>query len=273
MGDRNARARDAETFTAGSIEAAHAYAKAQELTWAGQNDGAVAEYEKAIAMDAKFGRAYAGLAALHANAGRRDRAVEYYNKALSNTDRMTERERLRTRGGYYLVIRNAAKASEEFQQLVDKYPADTAAVANLAVTRVYDRKMTDAMELGKRAAAIYPNNVIRRNNVALFAMYAGDFDAAEREARAVLALNAEFPKAFVALAMSQLGRGQIAEAEQTWHKLEALPAGRAFAVAGLADLALFRGMLADAVRLLQAAPAPAVAGDARQLVTLAEAQL
>jgi tetratricopeptide (TPR) repeat protein len=271
LGDRTASAADAETFTAASIEAAQAYANAQERNWAGDTAAAIAAYEKAIKLDPDLGRAYSGLAALHFNAGRRDQAIEYYQQALQHTDRMTERERLRTRGGYYLLIRNSAKANEELQTLVDKYPADTAALANLAVNRVYERRMTDAVELGKRAADIYPKNVIRRNNVALFMMYAGDFDGAEREARAALALKSDFAKAFVALAMAQLGRGQISEAEATWKQLDGVPAGRTFAIAGLADLALYRGRIADAVAVLTRDGA--VPADPRRLVTLAEAQL
>ena len=271
LGDRTASAADAETFTAKSIEAAQAYAAAQERNWAGDTEAAIAEYQRAIKLDPDLGRAYAGLAALHFNAGRRDQAIEYYTQALQHTDRMTERERLRTRGGYYLLIRNSVKANEELQTLVEKYPADTAALANLAVNRVYERRMADAVELGKRAADIYPKNVIRRNNVALFMMYAGDFDGAEREARAVLALKPDFAKAFVALAMAQLGRGQAAEAEATWKQLDAIPAGQAFAIAGLADLALYRGQIADAIAVLtRDGPIPS---DARRLVTLAEAQL
>ena len=271
LGDSTASAADAETFTAKNLEAAQAYAKAQELNWAGDTVQAIAEYEKAITLDDELGRAYSGLAALHFNAGRRDEADRYYKLALQHTDRMTERERLRTRGAYYLSVRDSARANEELKALVDKYPADTAALANLAVNRVYERKMSEAVELGKRAATIYPKNVIRRNNVALFMMYAGDFDGAEREARAALALKEDYPKALVALAVAQLGRGQVADAEATWRKLEAIPAGRPFAVAGLADVALFRGKPADAVAvLLEQGKPPA---DARRLVTLAEAQL
>lgn len=271
LGDSTASAADAETFTAGNLEAAQAYARAQELNWAGDTAGAIAGYQNAIRLDPAFGRAHAGLAALHFNANRRQQAIEFYELALQHTDRMTERERLRTRGGYYLLIRDSARANEELQTLVDKYPADTAALANLAVNRVYERKMTEAVELGQRAAAIYPTNVIRRNNVALFMMYAGDFDGAEREARAALGLKADYVKAYVALAMAQLGRGQVAEAEATWRKLETIPDGRPFAAAGLADIALFQGKLADAAALLlDQGKLPA---DARRLVTLAETQL
>jgi tetratricopeptide (TPR) repeat protein len=145
-------------------------------------------------------------------------------------------------------------------------------LANLAVAHVYDRKMSEALEVGRRAAAIYPDNVIRRNNVALFSMYAGDFATAEREALEVIKINAEFPKAYVALALSQLAQGRAAEAEATWRRLEQVPAGRTFAIAGLADLALFRGRLAEAAGILDAAAA-AAPEDLRRLVTLAETRL
>lgn len=273
LGDTNAGAGNAETFTAGSIEAAHAYAKAQELTWAGKTEAAIGQYQEAIRLDPNLGRAYSGLAALYFNSGRRDDAAKYYQDAMSHTDRMTEREKYRTRGAYYLMVRNSAKADEELGALVAKYPADSAALANLAVNRVYDREMGKALELGRRAVAIYPKNVIRRNNVALFAMYAGQFDVAEKEAKDVLQLNPEFPKAFVALAMSQLAQGRPAEAEATWQKLRALPGGKTFAVAGLADLALFRGRLAEAASVLEGAADPKSAFEARRLVTLAETRL
>ena len=275
LGDTTAdteRPKDAETFTAASLDAAAAYAKAQELTWAGEIEQAIAQYQEAIRLDPDFGRAYAGLAALYSNTGRRDDAVKHYQIAMSHTDRMTEREKFRTRGGYYLLVRNSAKASEEFQQLVEKYPADSAGLANLAVAHVYDRKMSEALEVGRRAAAIYPDNVIRRNNVALFAMYAGDFATAEREALEVITINAEFPKAYVALALAQLAQGRPAEADATWRRLEQVPAGRTFAIAGLADLALFRGRLAEAAGILEALGG-AGPEDPRRLVTLAEIRL
>jgi len=274
LGDSTAgRTGDAETFTAASLDAAHAYAKAQELTWAGQTEAAIGQYQEAIRLDSNFGRAYSGLAALYFNSGRRDEAAKYYQDAMRHTDRMTEREKYRTRGAYYLMVRNSAKADEELGALVAKYPADSAALANLAVNRVYDRDMAKALELGRRAVAIYPKNVIRRNNVALFAMYAGQFDVAEKEAKEVLQLNPEFPKAFVALAMSQLGQARPEEALATWQKLQAVPGGKTFAVAGLADLALFRGRLAEAAAFLEGAADPKSGFEARRLVTLAETRL
>jgi tetratricopeptide (TPR) repeat protein len=205
-----------------------------------------------------MGRAYAGLASVYLNRGQRAEAKQYYQLALAKLDRMTEREVRRTRGVYYLFDRNPQKAIEELSGLVKTYPNDSAALANLALAIFYTRDMAHALEEGRRAAAIYPKNVIRRNNVALYAMYASDFATAEREANAVLELNGQFLKAFVAKALSQLALGRRDEAAATYQKLESVsPAGASFAAAGLADLALVDGNTRAAVTVLE----PAIARD------------
>ena len=112
--------------------------------------------------------------------GRPDQAVEYYKQALDFVDRMTDREKFRTRGGYYLLIRDLDKAREQFEALVKQFPADSTGLSNLAVVAAGQRDMAGALEIGRRASAIYPNNVLRRNNVALFALYGGDFGNAEK---------------------------------------------------------------------------------------------
>ena len=247
------RALDAETFTASSLDAAHEYVQAQELQWQGQFDQAIEHYQKAVALDPDMGRAYAGLAASFANLGRTQDAEGEYKIAMSKLDRMTEREKYRTRGGYYLLTRNWDRAIDELSALVKQYPADTAGLANLAIAYLYKRDMKRALAEGRRASEIYPKNVIRRDNVALFAMYAGDFDMAAKEAAEVLTLNPEFAKAFVATALSELAEGHPEQAAATYRKLAALPTGATLAAYGLADLAMYQGRLADAASGLEAA--------------------
>jgi serine/threonine protein kinase/tetratricopeptide (TPR) repeat protein len=256
LGDTTAKKQPGadESFTAGSLEAARAYENAQELQWSGKAEDAMAEYRRAISLDANLGRAYAGLGALAANLGQRQQAEEYYKQALARIDRMTDRERFRTRGGYYLLTRNADKARDEFQALVDKYPADTAGLANLALADFYKRDMARAVDVGRRASQIYPNNVVRLNNLALFEMYASDFKSAEREARSVLEKNPSREKAFIVLAIAQAAQGQPDQARATYTKLQSVSSnGPSMAADGLADLSLYQGRLADAATVLQAA--------------------
>lgn len=254
LGDTNTAnaSSDKETFTASSLEAAKAYAEAQDLNWAGKFDEAIAAYQHTLTIDPNFGRAHAGLAALYANRGRSVEADASYQTALGLVDRMTEREKLRTRGGYYLFKKNYDKAIEEFTILLKQYPADTSGMANMAVAEFYKRDMKTAVEMGRRASEAYPNNVIRKSNAALFAMYAGDFETAEQLASDTLVINPAFPKAFFTLAMSKLALGQTAEAIVTFNKLALIgtPAAKGSAASGLIDIALYQGREQDALELL-----------------------
>lgn len=248
-------ASDAETFTAASLEAAKAYTEAQEFGWAGKPDDAISAYQRALAIDPNFGRAHAGLAATYANLRRPAEAEASYLAALSHLERMTEREKFRTRGGYYLFKRNSDKALEEFEALAAQYPADSAGLANLAVAQFQHRDLAKALETGLRASEIYPTNVIRRNNASLFAMYAGKFDQAITLANDVLQINPDRVKAYVALGLSHLALGHWAEAAATWDRLDARtsPDAKADAASGRIDLALFEGRHAEALVMLDAA--------------------
>jgi tetratricopeptide (TPR) repeat protein len=268
-----------ETFTAASLEAAAAYARAQELQVAGRVEEAIVQYQETLRLDPELGRAYSGLAAQYTNLARTADAEANYQQALARLDRMTDREKFRTRGSYYLFARKPELAANEFRALVKAFPADTSGLSNLALASFYQRDMAQALTQGQRAAAIFPNNVLRQSNVALYAMYAGRFDEAIAASLAVHKLNPAHLKAFVARALSQLALGRPDEARTTYEALGATsPAGASFAAIGLADLAMLQGRVADASAALAAAIAADAAADnptasAVKRVALAEALL
>ncbi len=242
----------AETFTSASIEAAHQYAEAMNLQWAGKYEQAVQAFKKTIELDPNMGRAYVGVAVIFNNLGQQKEGMEYYQQALAKIDRMSDREKYRTRGAYYLHSREPGKALEDFRKLVDQYPADSAGVANLALAYFFLRDMPKALENGRRAVELSPKNVPQKNNLGLYAMYAGDFETAIKEQQAVLELNPSFERAYVGLALSQLAQGQPTQAIETYTKLQKVsPVGNSFASTGLADIALFHGHAADAASMLE----------------------
>ncbi len=269
-----------ETFSAASLEAAHDYSQGMSDQLEGRWDQAVAHYQAALARDPGLGRAYAGLAVIENNRGRRAEAERNFKLAMSHVDRMSDREKYRTRGAYYLVVdRDADRAIEALSQLVKLYPADNAGLANLAVAYQLKRDFLRALEEGRKAIAIYPRNVAQRNNVGLFAMYAGDFEAAIQEQRAVLEAKPGFVNGAIGLALAQAASGRRDDAVATWKGVQATgPAGASAAAEGLADLAVAEGRLADARASLEpgidadlAAKDPDAA--ARKLVMLAEIHL
>jgi tetratricopeptide (TPR) repeat protein/predicted Ser/Thr protein kinase len=242
----------AETFTAASLEAAHEYALGQDLLWRGKFENAAPHYEQAIKLDPNLGRAYAGLAVVYANMGRKGDAENYFKLAMARIDRMTDREKYRTRSTYYLLTRNHAQAIEQLTQLVKQYPADMGGLTNLPNAYFYSRDMPRALEESQRVIKLYPKNYVARNNAALYAMYAGDFTNAVKQAQVVLGMNPSYLKAYVAIALSQLGQNDPAAASETYKRLASQSAaGQSMAAAGLADVALYEGRARDAVTILK----------------------
>ena len=137
-------------------------------------------------------------------------AEESYQKALQHLDRMSERERYRTLGGYYLLVsRNYEKAIENYQTLVDLFPADGVGHSNLAFAYLSVRDFAKAVASGGEAVALEPNNVIKRMNYAMYAMYAGDFETAISESNRVFEQNPAFGYALFTLARSAAAAGDV----------------------------------------------------------------
>jgi len=242
----------AETFTAASLEAARSYALAQEFQGQGKWEEAIPHYSRSVELDPGLGRGYAGLAVMYRNVGEIEEAEKYYQMAMANIDRMTDREKYRTRGGYYVTSRDFEHAIEEYRALVDQYPADFVGHSNLALSYFYGRDMRGAFEEQQRALEIYPQNVVLRTNLALYAMYSGDFETAEGEAQAVLEEFPSYELVLVCVALSQLGQERISDAAATYQRLQGVSTrGVSIAASGLADLALYQGRLEDAIQILE----------------------
>ena len=246
------RALSGETFTTSSLEAMSAYVRAQELNRQGKEE-ALIMYRRAIEEDEDFGRAYFGLAFMYYNRGEYQEAEKYFGKALPLIDRMSEREKYRSRGLYYLVKRNYEKAIEELSLLIEQFPADSAAKTNLAYAYIMTRNFQKAIELGQQALELYPNVIITLYNLSWSAIALGDYDTAEQNARKVLELKPEYHEAYLCLALSQIGRELTVDADKTYTELKTIISSGASSLAamGLADLALYEGRLMDAKELLE----------------------
>jgi serine/threonine protein kinase/tetratricopeptide (TPR) repeat protein len=269
----------AETFTTRSLEAAHEYARAMNLEIAGKYEDAIKAFKHTIELDPGMGRAYEGIGGLLTNLGQQEEGEKYFKQALARIDDMSEREKYRTRGVYYLASRNTEKGLEELTKLVQLYPADEAGLWDLALAYFYRRDMSRALAEASRAMAIYPKNIPERNNLGLYAMYAGDFDSAIKEQRTVLSMNNTFLLGYVGLALSHLGKGRPTDAIETYRQLQGVDArGASFGAMGLADVALYEGRVADAIAILEKSVAVDIRnkfaeGAGRKLTTLAEAYL
>jgi serine/threonine protein kinase/tetratricopeptide (TPR) repeat protein len=240
-----------DAFTAANIEAVREYAKGQEHFAAGRLAEAIPAFLEATRLDPDFGRGYSSAATAANNLGRREEADDYFQKALARIDRMTEREKYRTRGQYYLFSRNAPKAIDEFTALVDKYPSDVQGLSNLANAHSQMRQFDQAMAIGTRVASMFPSNPLRQNNVALYAMYAGKFEDAVAGGRKAAELNKGYALAYVSQGLGSEALGKYDDAAAAYKQLSALPGWQARAALGMADMAMLRGRTAEAASALE----------------------
>ena len=236
------------SLSATSLDVVRLYAAAQEAASNGKFDEATQSALKAVALDPKFGIGYQLLSVASRNSGRLQDAEKYINQALQYLDGMTERERYSTRGMFYRVTGDYQQCVKEYGEMIARNPADVVGHNQRALCLTQVRDMRGAVDEMRRVVEFLPNRVIFRDNLAIYANYAGDFVAAEEEARAIQGPDVY---ATLAVAFAQLGQGQLPEAMESYRQLGAFDArGASFAASGLGDLATVEGRFSDAVRIL-----------------------
>jgi eukaryotic-like serine/threonine-protein kinase len=234
---------NSETFSASSLKAMQLYAEAQSKAQNGEHEAAISLYEQAAQEDNNFGRAYSGWALSEFQLGRRKKATELWEKTLTLLQGMTDREKYRTLGIYYTrSSRNYAKATENYEQLVEQFPSDAVGRSNLAVSYFMNREFPKALEAGGAVAKLYPNETTVLSNHALYAMYAGEFETARSIADNLVKSDNVYFKAYLPLAIAQLSAGDINSAKKSYSAMSQLGTrGSSLSKTGLADIALSSG--------------------------------
>ena len=238
-----------EALSATSLEAVHEYARGLEALSASRPEDALRNFSNAVERDPKFGGAYGAMAIASFNLDRRQDAVKYLKAALEHLDSMTERERYRTRGFYYLITDDYEACVKEYGDLIARYSADASARNNRSLCFSYLRNIPAALEETRQVVKILPNRTLYQQNLAQYLAYASDFPGAEGQARSI-----KQPGMFglLALAFAQIGQGRVPDAEETYRALSALDdQGASYTASGLADVAAYEGRFSEAARVLR----------------------
>ena len=173
-----------EQATTSSLDALKAYSQALSIQSTSGDLAAVPFFKRAIELDANFGLAYGGLAAVYRNLGESDLSRQSAAKAFEFRDRVTDVERLSIEGWYDIYVRGDLEtAAEVFEVERKTYPVTYAFLNDLGVVYgslgEFEKEAEiyrESLRLGQPAAATY-------GNLAVSLMATGHFD----EADAVLA--------------------------------------------------------------------------------------
>jgi len=264
------------SVSATSLGVVQHYAAAVEAQSNGRYEETRQSALKAVELDPKFGIGYQLLAVASRNLGNLDEADKYSKQALTYLDGMTERERYATRGLFYRVTGDYQQCMKEYGEMTARFAGDAIAHNQRALCLSKLRNMREAVEAMRQAVQILPKRATIRGNLAIYAAYAGDFQTADREARAI---EEPYDLATLAIAFAQLGQGLLPEAADTYKQLATINArGTSWSASGLGDLALYEGRFSDAARLFEQGAAADLASKssdraARKLTSLAYTHL
>jgi eukaryotic-like serine/threonine-protein kinase len=165
---------------------------------------------------------------------------------------MTERERFRARGAYYVTVGDLQKCVEEYSTLVQQFPSDNIGHNNLAACYARLHNMPKAMEQAEKAVEVSPNAVTQRANLALYAAYAGSYDVSEKEARAALKINPSYPVGFLTLTDALVGASKLSDAKEVLRELNKLgPNAASMSSAASGEIDSYGGLYTQAVKTLQ----------------------
>ena len=236
------------SLSATSLDVVRHYAAGQDAMSNNRFEEARQSYAKAVELDPAFGIGYQVLAVASRNLGNLQDAEKYINEALRYLDGMTERERFSTRGMFYRITGDYQQCVKEYSDLIARYEGDIVARNQLALCSTQLRDMPRALQQMRRIVELLPQRVLFRDNLALYANYAGDFQTGEQEARTI---GEPDVYATLALALAQLGQGLVPQASETYSRLATFDEqGASFALSGLGDLAAYEGRFSDAARIL-----------------------
>ncbi len=113
------------------------FSEAERHYYSGDYREAIEIGKKAIEIDPEFATAYYGLAWCYWTMRYNKEAREYFLKAIQFTDRISERERLRIQGDYFIQSGNQEKAIGIFTKLLELYPEDW--IANNSLGIIYNQ--------------------------------------------------------------------------------------------------------------------------------------
>ena len=114
------------------------FSEAEKFYYSGDYRKAIEIGKKAIEIDPEFAMAYYGLAWCYWTMRYNSEARKYFLMAIQFTDRISERERLRIQGDFYIQSGAHDKALEIYERMLELYPEDW--IGNNSLGLIYNQQ-------------------------------------------------------------------------------------------------------------------------------------
>ena len=211
-------------------------------------EAAIGNFMKALERDETFVPSYVGLAISYDNLGRPEDGRKALGRTPDYLDGLSSRERHRTQAMYYMLhSENYQKALEHTIALEKISPLEVAAINNQALVRCNLLDFEGAGTTLARAVQLAPDEPFYQVNLALYCMYAGQFERAIQLAESVLAEEHQILDASLTLSCSLFALGKPDRSREIFRRLSMSDEWYGdSARLGLADLQMASGEWDDA---------------------------
>ena len=237
--------------TSSALEADADWLLGNDLILAEKPTDALRHLERALALDPGFALAHYSLAVVYYNLGRYADSTREDALAAARLAALPVRVRLRVDGDWKAISGRYSEAIASYEELLLRWPEDAGTANDLGEIFALARQPQRALALATDSEPGKGVRSMARNNVPKYLLLSGRLQEAIDVAAKVTAENeiTQVPGEVTApsgAALALLGRRT--EASATYARLLD-PARRAYA---LADLALFKGSIDEAVKASQA---------------------
>ena len=250
--------------TTPSLEALQAYTQAGKAGREKGPEAGVVYFQRAIALDPNFARAYAAIGNTYESLSEMGRAAEYYTKAFELRDHASEREKLVIAGRYYQNVSGELdKAARTYEQVLQSYPRDVV-VVDLANIYAAEGKYDEAIDVLHQSQKLVPDRVAVYSNLANDFMALQRFDEARQviqQAQARKWENLTFHSALYALSFLKADTVGMAK-QQEW--FNGKPDVQHFGLSLASDTEAYAGYLNKARELTARAVDSAVQADSKE---------
>ncbi|HXY50518.1 MAG TPA: protein kinase [Terriglobales bacterium] len=235
-----------EEATTASLEALKAFTLGDQRHSAADDLASIPFYQRAVELDPNFAMAYARLGTVYSNFGQLDKSEQYRQKAFELKDRASERERLYIVAHYYADAGQLEKGNAAYELYKQTYPRDVTPYINLANTQGQLGDFAAALENGKEAIRVDPDESRGYGNTATAYLGLNRVEEAKAVAQQGLRLHPTFLFLHDLMANIALAEGDLAAMEKEEALAKAQPDLEFSVYFRHGDIAASRGKLRQA---------------------------
>jgi serine/threonine protein kinase/tetratricopeptide (TPR) repeat protein len=200
-------------YTTSSMDAYDYFLKGIDAFEKLYDDDARRFLEKAVVLDPKFATAYAYLALVHDSLGNIRERDEYFEKAMTFSDKATDKESLYIRAFYASYKeQNPEKAIHILSNMEKKYPKEKRVRLFLGYTYGTKKMFNEAIEEINKALELDPNYGMAANLLAYMYAHMGNFDKAIEYLKKYASLSPGDANPFDSMGEIYLRMGRLDEA-------------------------------------------------------------